>query len=215
MEPVVIKKIIRRKKSATLILSDRKKVLLDTAILIQSGLQAGDRLLPGRIENLMRESTRQTALEYALYLLSRRNYSTGLLRRKLLEKGTDPKLLPKIIAQLIDKGFLDDRLFARRAVESILSRKPAGRHFLAAYLRSKLVPRAIADETVAEILEDEDETALAVRLLQSKLKSLAKFDLETARAKAYNYLSRRAISYIAAKEAFEILRKEIEKYAKT
>lgn len=209
MEPVIIKKIIRRKRSATLILSDRKKVLLDIAILIHSGLQAGDRLLPGRIESLISESSRQTALDYALSLLSRRNYSAGLLRRKLLEKGTDPKLLPKIMAELTDKGFLNDRLFARRTVESILSRKPAGRRFLAAYLRSKLVPRVIADEIVAEILEDEDETALAVRLLQTKLKSLAKFDLETARVKAYNYLSRRAISYTAAKEAFEILRKEI------
>lgn len=209
MEPVIIKKIIRRKRSATLILSDRKKVLLNIAILFHSGLQVGDRLLPGRIESLISESSRQTALDYALSLLSRRNYSAGLLRRKLLEKRTDPKLLPKIMAELTDKGFLNDRLFARRTVESILSRKPAGRRFLAAYLRSKLVPRVIADKIVAEILEDEDETALAVRLLQTKLKSLAKFDLETARVKAYNYLSRRAISYTAAKEAFEILRKEI------
>jgi hypothetical protein len=42
-----------------------------------------------------------------------------------------------------------------------------------------------------------------VELLERKKGSLAKFDLETARKKAYTYLSRRAISYGAAKAAFE------------
>ncbi len=215
MESLVISKIIRRKRTSTVVLSNRQRVMLDNAILFKSGLQVGENITLSQIDSLRRDSGQQVAADYALFLLSRRNYSSGMLRRKLKEKGVSPRVIPAVISELTNKGFLDDRLFARRAVESILSRKPAGRHFLAAYLRSKLVPRAIADETVAEILVDEDETALAVRLLQSKLKSLAKFDLETARAKAYNYLSRRAISYTAAKEAFEILRKEIEKYAKT
>ncbi len=209
MESLVIKKIIRRKSISAVILSNRQRVMLDNAILFKSGLQVGENITSSQIESLRRDSGQQVATDYALYLLSRRNYSSGMLRRKLQEKAVAPRVIAAVISELTHKGLLDDRLFARRAVESILARKPAGKRFLTAYLRAKLVPRAIADEIVSEILEDEDETALAVRLLQPKLKSLAKFDLETARAKAYNYLSRRAISYSAAKEAFEILRKEI------
>lgn len=209
MESLVIKKIIRRKSISAVILSNRQRVMLDNAILFKSGLRVGDNVTSSQIENLRRDSGQQVATDYALYLLSRRNYSSGMLRRKLQEKAVAPRVIAAVMSELTHKGLLDDRLFARRAVESILARKPAGQRFLTAYLHAKLVPRAIADQIVSEILEDEDETALAVRLLQPKLKSLAKFDLETARAKAYNYLSRRAISYSAAKEAFEILRKEI------
>ena len=209
MDSLIIRKIIRRSRTATLILSDRRRVMLDNEVLFKAGLGVGEEITYSRLENLSRDSAQRVAADYALYLLSRRNYSSGLLRRKLIEKGQEPRIISTVIANLTAKGFLDDRRYARRTAESILARKPAGKKFLTAYLRTKLIPRTLAEEVVDEVFQDEDETALALRLLQPRLKQLAKFELETARTKAYNYLSRRAISYRAAKEAFEILRKEM------
>ena len=71
-----------------------------------------------------------------------------------------------------------------------------------------MVPAAIARAIVEESFQDVDEFSLAFRLLESRWAYLSKFDLETARRKAYNYLSRRSISYNAARQAFEKISQE-------
>ena len=74
-----------------------------------------------------------------------------------------------------------------------------------AVLQRKYINRALAEQVVGNLLANEDETDLAVAALERKWHQLAEFDVETARRKAYNYLSRRGIGYAAAKDAFENL----------
>ena len=54
-------------------------------------------------------------------------------------------------------------------------------------------------------MSDRDETELAIRALQSRWRRWSEIDVETARKRAYNYLSRRGIGYQAARAAFEEL----------
>jgi SOS response regulatory protein OraA/RecX len=103
---------------------------------------------------------------------------------------------------------LDDWRYAKNTVDAIMRRKPAGRNYLIGYLQSRHISRNLASAVVEELLGGLDETELASRLLRKRWSYLAKFELETARTKAYNYLSRRSIGYRAAKLAFEKILKE-------
>lgn len=67
----------------------------------------------------------------------------------------------------------------------------------------------MAADIVDEIMGNVDENELALEILRGRWRQFSKFDLETARKKAYNYLSRRSVSYGAAKYAFEAMIKEV------
>jgi SOS response regulatory protein OraA/RecX len=138
-------------------------------------------------------------------MLARRAYSIGEFKERLRRKDIPGNLIIDIVKNYKDKRFLDDFRYGVSRVQSLMERKPAGRGFLIADLQNRLIPRTIAEEVVDKALADVDEVDTAVRLLEKRQSAFAKFDIETARRKAYTYLSRRAISYRAAKEAFEKL----------
>lgn len=77
---------------------------------------------------------------------------------------------------------------------------------------SKLIVRELAEETVNSLYQSEDELGLAVSALSKRWRQYSQFELEEARRKAYNYLSRKGFSYGIAKDAFEQLRQQQEEY---
>jgi len=166
-------------------------------------LNEGAEFSPAEFAELMKILEEKYARYTAESILARRPYSVGEFRRKLRQKNIDESYIRPIVKEFRAKGILDDFEYAVARGRSLIERKPAGRGYLVAWLQKRLVPREIAEKAVADILEDTDEVDTAVELLKRKRTSFAKFDLETARRKAYTYLSRRSISYGAAKEAFE------------
>ncbi len=105
-------------------------------------------------------------------------------------------------------GYLNDAAYARERVESMLRRNPSGRSHLIGMLRKRMVSRSLAEQVVNTVLVDLDETELAVQSLSRRWNLIKDLELERARKKAYNYLSRRGISFGSAKAAFEQLHKE-------
>jgi len=145
---------------------------------------------------------------YVLNLLARREYSVGQMRQKLKTRGFEPKVVNALILELQKEGLLNDERFARNVVDVMLRRKPAGRAYLVAHLRKKRIARETAVDIVDGILDKTDESDLAEKLLRTRWRYFSKFEVETSRRKAYNYLSRRSIGYEAAKSAFDKLLKE-------
>src|SRR5262245_38117702 len=85
----------------------------------------------------------ETMLTYAIKLLSKRDYSTAELRRKLLSRyGEAPEA---VIQHLTMKRFLDDRRFAEAYVSS---RKKRGM----LRLKLELEARGVAPDVVTETL---------------------------------------------------------------
>ena len=153
-------------------------------------------------EELRKVLEERFAFYTAESLLARRPYSIGEFKQRMGRKEISEGLISRIVKEFRGKGILDDYKYALARVKSLIDRKPAGKGYLVGWLQQRLVPREIAQEAVAEALGNVDEVATAVDLLERKRSSFEKFDLETARHKAYTYLSRRAISYGAAKTAF-------------
>lgn len=202
-DAIILTEISRRGMSYILTFSNEFEIRATKGIIDKYELIAGMAFSPREFTQVRQILEEAFAVHAAENILARRAHSIGELKLKLRKKEIADTYIAKIITEFKAKGLLDDLAYGKFRAESLLNRKPAGRGFLVADLQAKLVPREIAEEAVKEVLSGVDETASARRLLEKKRLSFIKFDLETARRKAYNYLSRRAISYRAAKEAFE------------
>jgi regulatory protein len=176
-----------------------------SGVVKRLNLAEGTEFTPATFTELKKVLEEKFAWYTAESILARRPYSVGELKQRLRRKEISDKLIVEIIREFRSKKILDDHQYAITRAQSLVDRKPAGRGYLVAWLQKRLVPREIAENAVAELLSGVDEVDTAVDLLKRRQGSFEKFDLETARRKAYTYLSRRAISYGAAKEAFEKL----------
>ncbi|MBD3257940.1 hypothetical protein GF377_05870, partial [candidate division GN15 bacterium] len=120
-------------------------------------------------------------------------------------KGYDSAVVEPALRMYVRNGLLDDEQLARSLAQRFFDRKPAGKPWLVAALQKKHIPREIAESVVEGFLLARDETTSAVAALRPKWTRLAQLDVESARRKAYTYLSRRGFGYAAAKTAFETL----------
>ena len=164
-------------------------------------LRPGVVLTSAQLSQLAGESKRYLCEREIARLLSLREHSAGEIRLKLKRKGFAEKVFLPLLNGFIAKGLIDDPRLAASLVRKALERKPAGRAFLVALLRRKMIERSLAERTVDQALEDIDLTAEAVRALKQKWPDQAKLEVESARLKAYSYLSRRGFGYEAARAA--------------
>ena len=148
----------------------------------------------------------------AVAILSRRDHSVGELKRKLRQKKFSDDAISRAVSIYKKSGLLNDKSYAEKLVSRQLAEKPSGRPFLISLLMSKLIRRELAEETVNLLYQSENELSLAVSALSKRWNQYSQFELEEARRKAYNYLSRKGFSYGIAKDAFEQLKQEQEEY---
>ena len=186
-------------------------LLLPVARVESANLREGLVLPLELLEQLNRESELFQCDNKATALLSQRDYSIGQFKQKLKLKSFGENIIREIVHKYKSKGLLDDKKYAVKVASRILQEKPSGKPFLIASLRRKLIPRDLADETVESLFQTEDASILAVQALTKRWRQFGQFEVEVARSKSYNYLSRRGFSYGAAKAAFEKLWQEKRK----
>jgi len=168
-------------------------------------LKAGIVITVAQLEQLRRDAAAEGCDAEATRLLALREHSVEELRAKLKKKGFDESIIGDTLKSFLKRGHLDDSRFASSLARRTLERKPAGRSYLVAVLRRKMIARDLAEQIVAQLLDGRDETAQAVAALQRKWPELARIEVETARRRAYSYLSRRGFGYEASKTAWEQL----------
>lgn len=205
LKEISLSKIERKGQTYLLTFSNNLEFKATGKSLEQLGLSEGSDFTVDEFEKLRPELEQRFAYYVAESTLATRTYSIGEFREKLQYKGLAKTYIDRIIKDFLAQNLLDDYRFAAVKLQTLMEHKPAGRPYLIAYLQSRRVPREIAERAADEVLDQTSESDIAARLLTKRRASFMKFDVETARRKAYNYLSRRGISYRAAKEAFENL----------
>lgn len=158
-----------------------------------------------QLEDLKKESALFECDRETSRLLSFREHSVGELRFKLKQRQFAADIVKQTIKKYTDLGFLDDAHYALKLAEKSLERNPSGRAYLVAFLQKKMVKRDQAERAADMALAGKDEQSLAESSLGRRWHLFGHLELERARQKAYNYLSRRGIGYQAAKAAFEKL----------
>ncbi|MEE8577177.1 MAG: RecX family transcriptional regulator [candidate division Zixibacteria bacterium] len=180
-------------------------LIIPAELVIKHRLKAGIVITVAQVDQLREEAARVVCEATAARLLAARAHSAGELRAKLKSRSFSPDNIDSTIKDFRNRALLDDAQVAGKLVEESLKRNPSGRAHLMAMLMRKRISRELAEDTIRRYLADSDEADLAEQSLRKRWSSFSRFELERARTKAYNYLSRRGIGYAAARTAFERL----------
>lgn len=117
--------------------------------------------LPRSRKNLISKNTESLtpgqSYQYALRLLTGRDYTVAGIRRKLAAREVGEQDLEDLILRLQREGWLDDRRYAERFAESALS---SGRYYgvrLRMEMRRRGFAADVVQETLAPLLAESDE----------------------------------------------------------
>lgn len=167
-------------------------------------LHVGQSLSATDLRRLQEAASVQRATEMALRYLAYRSRSTAEVRQYLRQKKVPDAIVEQVIARLTERGWLDDRAFARWWVENRSEHRPRGRLVLAAELRQKGVPEACIQEVLDEL--PEDETVLARRAAERFARRLVSVqDRETFVRRLSAHLSRRGFEWETIRQVVEAL----------
>lgn len=143
------------------------------------------------------------AMDAAMRYLAPAARSCWEVRRHLLAKGFGAEVAEAARARLVELGILDDAVFARVAVETALER----RHEAPARVAAALAARGVAEETIAEALNEaaaasDDERGLdgALEAGAARLRAL-RGDPHAIRRRLAGYLARRGYNPETCEEA--------------
>lgn len=106
----------------------------------------------------------------ALRLLTRAAQTKAGLLRKLTFKRFNAALCARVVAELEDRGLINDRLYADTFAQSRAKGKPMGARLVLAKLSQRGVERGTAAAAVAEHFAHRDDHAEALRLVRTKLR---------------------------------------------
>ncbi len=204
-QPRIIRLVNTGESFAVYVTGREEALEVSPALVHRHRLKEGIVLTEPQLAQLLAEAELDRCDRAVARSLAIREHTTGELRDKLQRKGFSKDVIAETLKRFTERGLLDDAHVAAKLVRSSLERNPSGRAYLIAVLRKKRINRDLAEQTVDMILSGRDETELAVASLSKRWSSLRHLELERARSRAYNYLSRRGIGYSAARAAFEQL----------
>lgn len=116
------------------------------------GLGEGDDISASTLAVLQEEDAAWRAREAAYRLLARRARSVVELRRALARRQFSAAVVDGVLAELGDRGYLDDAAFAAAFVRDRLRLRPTGRSRLVQELRGRGIDADIAAEVVGAVL---------------------------------------------------------------
>lgn len=141
------------------------------------------------------------ALNYALFLLSKRSYTRHRIEEKLTQKGWTEADRKLVFARLDEWKLLDDFQFAKNFIRSSQLIKPKGRRRLYFELIKKGVDKELIEKALDEELSEEKEQ----EGLEEIFAKFSRRNKNLSREKFYNralgFLMRRGFSYDESKKA--------------
>lgn len=141
----------------------------------------------------------QKYLGMVLKWLGRRLRSKQEVVQYLEKKHLSADLVSQIISYLEQHKLIDDAEFARWLVESRSRSSPRGKRLLEQELKSK----GITDAADMPVLSDVDETGLAAKALEKKLRLWANLPERDRRQKSIRYLQSKGFSWSAIEAAIK------------
>jgi regulatory protein len=157
------------------------------------------------VEEMTPEELTSFAKEIVVRKLSERAHSRSDLARALAKKQVPDGVAEATLAKFEAAGLIDDEDFARSWVQARQRGKGLSSRALADELRRKGVDDEISKEVLSE-LDPEVETEAAHRLVQSRLRSMARFDDATKTRRLVGMLARKGY---APGLAFDVVRQEL------
>lgn len=134
---------------------------------------------------------KQSAYQYAIKLLTMRDYSCYKMRNKLSSKGYDDLEITEVIEKLIDQRYLNEENYLRSRVKQLLLKSHSNCFIIQKCSQEYIYPT----EEFIDLLREEfnlNEVDIVDGLIQKKLKTLSYNDTyeekQKVKAKVFNFL---------------------------
>ncbi|MCW2823775.1 MAG: recombinase RecX [Aeromicrobium sp.] len=157
------------------------------------------------VEEMTPDELASFAKEIVVRKLSERAHSRSDLAQALVKKQVPEGVVEATLAKFEAAGLIDDEDFARSWVQARQRGKGLAPRALAMELRRKGVDDEISKEVLSE-LDPAAEVEAAHRLVQSRLRSMSRFDDTTKTRRLVGMLARKGYS---PQLAFEVVRHEL------
>ena len=175
-------------------------------VLLQHALHSGMNLDETRILELLAADSLLRAKESAITYLGYRARTEYEVRKKLSDKGFDQNIIDKVIGRLHELSYLNDEQFAASYVRGRFKQKGYGPQRLRSELYRLGIAGPLIEQTLEEILKEEDVIERALQEAQKRLKRLRnEADLSKKRRKLFDFLMRRGHTADVARTVIEQL----------
>jgi regulatory protein len=212
-EADIVTDIVARPRTAgrfTIVVDGKSFAILSLDVIDRLGLHVGASIADQR-KAIERENAALRTYDRALSMLASQARSERDLERRLVRKGETPDDVRNAIERLREAGFIDDQVFARQLARSKLLGAGHSARRLRHELDKRGVARAIADEAVSQVMEEEgvDEVNLVEAAARKKLLALRGLDAPSRRRRVHGFLARRGFTSDAIRRAMESLEAEL------
>lgn len=185
--------------------SNGDECFLDNDVVFENGLSVGTEVDEDKLKEILFCSDYKRAKSRALWYLDRMDYTEKALFEKLIKAGFSKEASAAVLANLCEFSIIDDRRYAERMAERLISNNISKREALnKMYLKG--IPLEMAKEVLSENECDEDSQIKA--LLEGKFAH--KLTLENGPEKVFAALIRKGFSFSAVKNALKEYKEEIE-----
>jgi len=127
----------------------------------------------------------------AFDLLARKSWSRAELTRRLKRRGAPDDIARAVVAELTERGYLDDADFARWWAEARARGRKVGSVRLRRELAARGIPATLAAAAVGAAFESTPESERAMEAARRRLPTLLRRHPERAPARLRDYLLRR------------------------
>lgn len=126
-------------------------------------------------------------------LLKFRLRSEKEIYERLKKKRFEEEIIRETVSFLRDKGFIDDRLFAKTWIECRI-KKPLGLRKIRQELNLKGIDKEIINSQISEINKNYSEQDSVKKIVQERFNRLKGIEPRSAKRRVYAYLLRRGFS---------------------
>ncbi len=163
---------------------------LDSEFCAMKKIAQGQTFTYEQIDELYLESEKCRAKAKALWLLSRRDYPSGLLQKKLREKFLS-EAADYAVCRMVELGLVNDCLYAKALAETLINTRGIAPRQAPYLMAQKGVDITLAKEIIAEREDDPKEAIL--RLVETKY--ARKLNEQNGAQKVFAALVRKGFAY--------------------
>jgi len=200
-----LKPVRSRAKRVNISLDGRPALSIEAEVYAREMPRVGQELSQDQIEALKRQDERQRCHNTASRYLAYRPRSASELRQRLLKRGFNAETIGVVIAELAEKGLVDDAAFARFWKENRDTFSPRSRWLVSAELRQK----GVAADVIEQVTGQADDSQSAYRAAQKKAGRLPLGDYQVFRRRLGDFLKRRGYGYEVVQETVSRLWREL------
>jgi regulatory protein len=149
-------------------------------------LEEGQEIEEYDINDIINNIIIKRGIKRVYHLLSKKDYTTYELTRKLTNSGYKETYTDDIIKYFVDNKWVDDKKYATNYIELMKTRKSKKE------IKYKLFEKGVSKDIIAISLDEQflDEENVALDLLVKKYRNIKNIDY-SIRRKMYNYLLRK------------------------